>query len=787
MIDLAAAGTTPDSAAQAALAAHVATCSRCAVLLTADRAARRQLADAAWPALPASLDRRLDGIATMDTVRRPAPTVRFARAALVAVPVLLVVAAFAVGVRWSVTPPAEPTLLPVVPTATPAGTNTPFPTATDDSQAEIVPAATSQVLLTAIQDFAFAPNGRDVAFITNKSVPDPRHTIYLAETAEDGTIEQVRRLAEPPPDMRYVDALEAAPKGRGFVASVSSDVANTAGRKSEERWLNADGSWGGPVIPPQASDDMSDAGVVAWAPDGTALAALDGDGQLWYVPLPAGTPRIIAKDLIAAYGGPGGYFTWSPDGRRIAIMRPEVPVGTLDVVDVATGDATVVRSFTGMPQVFWSPDSDALFYVEAPTDDGSGTALGSANSLQRIEAHAGAEPEFVANLGSGAIRASDVTPDGQRVVVLMAEDSGMSKLQLVRMSDGATMTDYRSGPVAYNQWAISANDRIAVLFSDGNDRAQDTLTIWRLAPMTKPVGRPLAAGLARVTAVSYSPTSEPTYTPEPIFGTPVPTPLVWTDGTPSPDGRWRIRLGGGDVVTDPNAGHAAESDLGFLGFDSVVAASADGTITRTVAAHWYRWMPPGRPNPHILGWTPASDAVVVGSGYGAEGCPHSWVVEEIRRFDVQTGVATDIAFRLRSPELAPDARTIAYIDHEAEGEVGVGLLDVASGTRQLLSIPVTGMAEDGGVSGFEWSPDSRRVAFVVIQENCDSQYAVGVVDVESSTGQMVLPFGPTGIDRTLLWEGDTLVVQQGSYGTPLPTGVPETLRFDMSDGLPGQR
>ena len=101
----------------------------------------------------------------------------------------------------------------------------------------------------------------------------------------------------------------------------------------------------------------------AWSPvdDRLLIGVRSGDG--------AGTDLVIVANdetqtLVEDLGGIA-YFTWSPDGNRIAYMdvQNRNRLGTLMVVDAVTGETVAQSRSNTVLAFFWSPDSDQIAYV----------------------------------------------------------------------------------------------------------------------------------------------------------------------------------------------------------------------------------------------------------------------------------------------------------------------------------------------------------------------------------------------------------------------------------------
>ena len=125
------------------------------------------------------------------------------------------------------------------------------------------------------------------------------------------------------------------------------------GRRSQLFSMNADSS--------DLRLLMDDVFQFAWAPDGAAIAALQGVGETpdkLVVGRPDGSaPRTIRRGAFNT-----GPFVWSPDGRRLAYIASVGRKQHLYVVPASGGAATDL-GVVGGTAFAWSPDSRRLAYT----------------------------------------------------------------------------------------------------------------------------------------------------------------------------------------------------------------------------------------------------------------------------------------------------------------------------------------------------------------------------------------------------------------------------------------
>jgi TolB protein len=72
------------------------------------------------------------------------------------------------------------------------------------------------------------------------------------------------------------------------------------------------------------------------------------------------------------------YFSWSPDGNRVAYSNQ---AGPLFVLDAVTGETVARSSVSGVFAFFWSPDSEHIAYITVATPPGSLSAKATHDAL----------------------------------------------------------------------------------------------------------------------------------------------------------------------------------------------------------------------------------------------------------------------------------------------------------------------------------------------------------------------------------------------------------------------
>ncbi len=119
-----------------------------------------------------------------------------------------------------------------------------------------------------------------------------------------------------------------------------------------------------PTLAPMFVDGL------AWSPDDRRIA-IASEGRLFVADTDGGRAiamqvALIPADMLRTTG-----MSWSPDGNELAVAVPRAGSdkdGVLEVVDVRTGDVTVVPTagplgYASIGQASWSPTGDAIAYV----------------------------------------------------------------------------------------------------------------------------------------------------------------------------------------------------------------------------------------------------------------------------------------------------------------------------------------------------------------------------------------------------------------------------------------
>ena len=193
-----------------------------------------------------------------------------------------------------------------------------------------------------------------------------------------------------------------------------------------------------------------------WSPDGHRLAFLSrrrGWSQVWLIDAPVPRrgrpqrdPRPPKATALTGAAVDVERMTWSPDGRRIAVMAQQassdLETSQIALVDVATGKSEIVageRSHDTGGQ--WAPDGSLLYVSDA--DGWFQVVRRTADGRDRIVV-TGGEREHGDPSGSYGYNPLP-SPDGSRVVHIEVHD-GLIDLVVRQLTDGAPPKRGRGRP-----------------------------------------------------------------------------------------------------------------------------------------------------------------------------------------------------------------------------------------------------------------------------------------------------------------------------------------------------
>jgi dipeptidyl aminopeptidase/acylaminoacyl peptidase len=229
---------------------------------------------------------------------------------------------------------------------------------------------------------AYSPDGRRLAVVVAAD-PSTATPMQVAILRSDGS--EVRRVAVP---ASSIATLQWLPDGRRVAAFT---YAPRVGREGRAFVLGADGTAAREVA-------WRPKGVRAWSSRGSvAVSTAKG---IYVLDRPAGARRLIlANGRRFTYGPPD----WSPDGRRLVLIRQDSRTSLPTIITVAAGGGDRRVVVRGVGQTFgdvaWSPSGGRIAFTTGEWDGGNavftvrtdGTGLRRLFAIESLTAHNGLE------------------------------------------------------------------------------------------------------------------------------------------------------------------------------------------------------------------------------------------------------------------------------------------------------------------------------------------------------------------------------------------------------------
>jgi TolB protein len=245
-----------------------------------------------------------------------------------------------------------------------------------------------------VQSPVWSPDGRRIAFLSR---PDGNKALYVMNADGSGQRRLTRdasNSATPAwsPDGRTL-AFESVRNGINGVYAVNADGSGQrrlARSGHAPAWspdgrklaffsgppiylMNADGSEHRILANPRLGGRK---GSLAWSPDGRKLAFLAHRDcvqfcGLYVVGSDGSGLRNLTSKLDTGYGKDSGRVSdpaWSPDGRKLAFVRPNTLFGDWEPIYVVKADGSGLRNLTPKPVGIyatpaWSPDGRKIAFV----------------------------------------------------------------------------------------------------------------------------------------------------------------------------------------------------------------------------------------------------------------------------------------------------------------------------------------------------------------------------------------------------------------------------------------
>jgi dipeptidyl aminopeptidase/acylaminoacyl peptidase len=181
-----------------------------------------------------------------------------------------------------------------------------------------------------------------------------------------------------------------------------------------------------------------------FSPDGKTLAYVSdrsGWWNLWLYDLTDGkTHQLVTEE--AEHGGPvwgpgGMRFSWSPDGRRIAVIRSRGGFSGVHLIDVASGEGRAIGPQDGSTgAVAWSPGGDRLAMIWGSASRPTRLATIDVSTGEMTDLAHGAPAGFEVAGTPDPEAISWPTPDGVEAHGLLYRPDGADRPPLLVMVHG---------------------------------------------------------------------------------------------------------------------------------------------------------------------------------------------------------------------------------------------------------------------------------------------------------------------------------------------------------------
>jgi Tol biopolymer transport system component len=237
-----------------------------------------------------------------------------------------------------------------------------------------------------------------------------------------------------------------------------------------------DGRLTSPFVPLFPATAAPRAGIMAWSPDGSRMAYLEGN-DLVVRSLSTGAERRIRT----AFASPGT-LEWSPGPDRLAIQSTDQSTGIdgIYIVDLADGSTELVRSRAGtVVAPRWSADGKSLF-VARPDSEG-----GIAADIMRLDLESGEERVvFRAEAERGpAFTGFAVHPGGRHLAVGLRGPPGGGPDRVILVPvDGAEPRELvrveAPEGISYQHYGLEWTPDGRYLIIAGNPDPEQRRTLW---------------------------------------------------------------------------------------------------------------------------------------------------------------------------------------------------------------------------------------------------------------------------------------------------------------------
>jgi Tol biopolymer transport system component/C-terminal processing protease CtpA/Prc len=495
----------------------------------------------------------------------------------------------------------------------------------------------------------------------------------------------------------------------------------------------ASGAPEGRTAPPEARAAFYEP---ALSPDGSEIAFVSG-GDIWTVPASGGAARLLISDP-ATESRP----LYSPDGSRLAFVSTRTGHGDIYVLTFATGTLDRLTFSDGMDQLdAWSRDGRSVYFTTntqdisgmndvlrvsvdggtpmpvtadryvneywgAPSPDGATlafTARGIVSAQWWRKGHSHIDESEIWLLHLGRERRYEAVTTGEtggksawpmwsadgRTLYYMSDRSGAENIWVQPIGGAARqVTSFRDGRVL---WPTISTDGRSIAFERG-------LSVWTLD---------VATGRAHEVPIT-------------LRG------VAAGPGTEHLELTSRFR----DLALSPDGKKVA-----FVAHGEVFAASAAKggdamRVTRTPAEELQ------------VAWSPDSRQLAYVSD--RDGVTHLFLYDFAtdRETQLTTGAAGDV-----TPRWSPDGKSIAFL----RGGRELRVIDVKTRAERRLAVADVDRAPFLRARPFDWSPDSRWIAYLAPSDGLfDNAYVVPAAGGESRA----VSFVPNAFGGSISWGRD---------------------------------
>ena len=449
-----------------------------------------------------------------------------------------------------------------------------------------------------------------------------------------------------------------------------------------------------------------------FSPDGTRLLFSRIEAtrvSLFTVDVVGGAARRLLPDAL--------YGEWSPDGNRVAFVRPGTgsdgrPLSVVGIANVdGSQEQTVYSADYGLHHPRWSPDGTTLALVPVsggtPLSTAPAQPAGAPHDIVLVRVDAQQNWTISAPAARRSISSVAWTGNSREVVYAQAESvvaTAGSAARIIRQ-------DVTSGAVLADSWSPERASVLDIL-ADGHIVFDARSPRQNLRELTTKGGDTHSRWLSR----GNSTDRQPAWSPD-------GTRVMFSSNRTGTMALWMMSLEDGRVTrltrtsaTDWDPAWATNSTILWSsnrsGHFECWIAQADGSLARQLTRDGVN-----AENPSA---TPDGRWVVYASGNPEH--PGIWKVREDGSEAVRIAAGS-----LTLPRVSPDGRFVVYRHRPYGGVVRLGVASLADGVPVNFEVRIPVVKPTPIALGrARWMPDGRRLAFV--GQNADGATGVFVQD-----------------------------------------------------------